>query len=135
LQREERDRAKEKSRSSKDICRKSEGLGRKEDEKKFPKRALQQVMSLRRLQRALKSEEPRDHQVGLCQNGAEVMVQAGASFREILCHYYTYIDIQRIWQPNWRWIVLLLLIAIIVLVRVLWRRKMLRISLQEMLLC
>jgi len=74
---------------------------------------------LRSVECILKSGEPKGHQVGLCQNGAEAMAQAGASFREILCHYYTNIDIQRIWQPDWRWIVFLLLIALIILVKIL----------------
>jgi len=76
---------------------------------------------LRSVECILKSDEPKGHQVGLCQSGAQAMAQEGASFREILCHYYTEIDVQRIWQPNWRWIVLLFLVALIILARVFWR--------------
>jgi len=76
---------------------------------------------LRSVKCILKSDEPKGHQVGLCQSGAQAMAQEGASFREILCHYYTGIDVQRIWQPNWRWIVLLFLVALIILARVFWR--------------
>jgi len=78
---------------------------------------------LRSVECILKSDEPNGHQVGLCQSGAQEMALAGASFREILCHYYTGINIQRIWQPDWRWIALLLLIVLIILARVFWRWK------------
>jgi len=76
---------------------------------------------LRSVECILKSDEPKGHQVGLCQSGAQAMALAGSSFREILCHYYTGIDVQRIWQPDWRWIVLLFLVALIILARVFWR--------------
>jgi len=76
---------------------------------------------LRSVECILESDEPSGHGVGLCQYGAQAMAKTGSSFREILSHYYTDIDIQRIWQPNWRWLILLLLLAIIILVRILWR--------------
>jgi len=75
---------------------------------------------LRSVECILQSDEPSGHGVGLCQYGAQAMAQAGASAREILCHYYTGIDIRRVWsiEPNWQLVVLLVLLALIMILKI-----------------